>query len=213
MPCKITVVNGPPHAMAIAAQLVYDVMSNGPQRLYAMQPITAPAPGYGGGYGQAPPQQQPYGGGYAQPQPQYGAPYGAPAPAPAPYYAQGGYGQQAAGGYGQQQGAYPPQQGQYGAAPQQAAPSHYGQPASGSQAPPAQQQYGAYGAKPAASPQPAAQAYPYAQQPQPQQPAPQAAPSGEWQECKTAEGVPYWYNSVTGVSQVRAMGGRRRAGG
>ena len=90
-------------------------------------PAPAPAPPYGGGYGQPAP---PYGGGYGQPAPPYGGGFGQPAPPygggygqPAPSYG-GGFGQPAppyGGGYGQ---PVPPYGGGFG----QPAPPYGQQP-------------------------------------------------------------------------------------
>ncbi|KAJ1409148.1 hypothetical protein B484DRAFT_436107 [Ochromonadaceae sp. CCMP2298] len=99
-------------------------------------------------------------------------------------YGGGGYGG-GGGGYGQQQ-----QQQQYGMQQQggmqgggygmQATPSYGGGQAAG---------YGGAGGG-------------YGQ---PQSAPPPAALPGAWTEHKTDEGVSYWYNSASGVSQVRFM--------
>jgi len=104
----------------------------------------------------------------------------------------GGGGSGGGGGGG---GGFPPQQ-----------PYNYGPPASpygyGGGPPPVQ--YGGgppYGAP--AYQQPVVQPYQPPVQPPIQPPPPPSKPLGpEWQECKTPDGTPYWYNSITQVSQV-----------
>lgn len=99
------------------------------------------------------------------------------------------------GGYGAQPHPY------YGGPPATATATGYGTPAFAYGAQQQQAQPGGYG-------QPQQQTYQAVSQPPQQQQQQQAQPSAtkplgpEWQECKTPEGVPYWYNSITQISQV-----------
>ena len=211
MPCKINI-SGNPENVSLAIQLVNEVIANGPNRL-AMYPNAAPQqqmygmPQHGmpqmGGYGGVAP---PGGGGYygggggipqGMPQQGYGNPaaatgygagasaggyYGAPAAvAAAPASYGGGYSGGGGGGY-------------YGGAAQSAAPVGGAAAAGGWQQHHQQQHHGgAHGAGAAAG----AGAGVHGQQHK--APAPSSSP---WTEHKTDDGVSYWYNSATGVSQV-----------
>ena len=91
-------------------------------------------------------------------------------------------------------GGYPQQQQQYGQYPQQG----YGAAAAGGGYPQQHQQAGVYG-------QQAAGAYGQAAVAHAQPVAAVAAATSQWTEHKTDDGNTYWYNSVTGVSQVNRL--------
>eukprot|EP01038_Epipyxis_sp_PR26KG_P013145 gene13145-17613_t len=176
-PCKV-VITGPPHGLGIATQLISEVMMNTPQggagRGAGAAPISMPQMNGVMPYGM-PPMQQPYGmtayPGLTQPMPQMQPQM----PQQQQQYV--GY-----GGYQQ---------------PMQQLPSPYGMPGQvtgypnpyATAAPVVQQQY----SQPAATYAPVAA--PVAATPV------KAPPASVWTEHKTDDGVPYWYNSSTGVSQ------------
>jgi hypothetical protein len=185
MPCKINI-SGSADCISLAIQLVNEVIANGPNRLQ-MYPNAMPQ------YGMPPAMHAhtPYGqqqGGY------YG---GMP----------GGYGAPAGGMYG---GGMPPAM--YGGGGPPMGGGYYGAPG-----PAPQGAYGAaggyYGGGVAGGPQAAPAAGPASGGWGHQQggyhstgaPVHSKPPGGssQWSEHKTDEGVSYWYNAATGVSQVR----------
>jgi far upstream element-binding protein len=198
MPCRITVSaapGGPPGAVALGAQMVYDVMQNGPQRLSSLAPVPPPGPmfqqpGYGPG---------PYGGGGGG----YGGPGGYP-PSGGPggfYGGPGGYDPYYGGGGG---GGYPPHGGpgpSHGMGHGHGGPGPYGghgggggggyggQHSAGGHQQHHQQQASGGSSSAASAPAPPSSA------------AASGTPS-PWQEVKTQDGRSYWYNTQTGVSQV-----------
>jgi rRNA processing protein Krr1/Pno1 len=179
-PCRVNI-TGNPQNVAIAAQIVQDIIVNGPNSAAA---VLASAPNMGGGGGG----MMQGGGGY------YGAPGG-----------MGGYGmpqqQMYGGGYGQQQGMgmYQQQGSGYNSAPQQQQPV-YGQqqqqqPVYGQQQPVyGQQQYGAAAGAGNGWGEAAGGHMRSA-------PPTKVLPAG-WTEHKTEDGNTYWHNASTGVSQV-----------
>lgn len=187
MPCKINI-SGSNDCVSLAIQLVNEVIANGPNRLQ-MYPNAMPQ------YGMPPamPVHSPYGqqqGGYYGGMPGgYGAPaggmYGGGMPPAAMYGGGGGGGAAMGGGY-------------YGGAPNAAPQGAYGGAG------------GYYGGGAAGGPQVAVAASSAAGGWGHQQGGyhPAAAPhskppggSSQWSEHKTDEGVSYWYNASTGVSQ------------
>lgn len=197
-PCKVNI-TGIPHNINLAVSLIHEIQAGVHTSKIGE---SLPPPIVGG----APPAGAPYGNPYG------GAPYGA-MPPPSSYPVDpyrggastgyGGYPQQpypnpyASGGY---EGYGNPQSYPRTSAPpaSTAPPAGYGHPSPYSAPPataaPSHAGYG-YGA-PAPAPAPA----PVAPVVQPPKPA-----TSEWSEHKTENGVPYWYNSRTGESQVNYL--------
>jgi len=182
MPCKVNI-TGSPQTVAACAQIIQEIMMGVP-----VQQAGANLP---------PPQQaSPYGAAAASP---YGAnPYG---------MAQGGYPNMAMGGMGMPQ--MMPQYGAYGANPY-ANPQmaqmqqQYAMGAGGYQAYGQPGMYGANGAVAGAyGAQPGMAAMPGAAVAGAGAVGAKPAAASPWTEHKTDEGVTYWYNSTTGVSQVQ----------
>lgn len=201
-PCKVTISGSPP-SLNLAVQLIQEIMINGPQKIamfpgiQQQQQQQLQMPMGGGGYFDR--NMGPPGGGFGMPGPQFG--YAAPS-----YPGGPGYGQPLAAAMN-----YGPSMNMGYAAPNLMQQQHH-----------QQQPYAApvaYGATPSwqqpqhhQQQQPQQQHHQQQQQQQPHQvpvattytaPPVKAAPSlpPGWAEHKTDEGVSYWYNSNTGVSQ------------
>eukprot|EP01034_Spumella_vulgaris_P030353 gene30353-37555_t len=172
-PCKI-MMSGSPQALQAATTLIQEIIMSAPdgrQAFGGMMPTPVPVAGGGAPGGYGMPQMQ------QQPYGMQGA-YGMPMQQPQ-YGAYGGY----------------PQQQSMGAAPYGQAQPQYGMPAGGG--------YQAYGAA-AAGVAPVAGAYgqPAAYGAPAVVAAPKVAtPAVVWTEHKTDDGITYWYNASTGVSQ------------
>lgn len=190
MPCKVSIL-GTPHNSGLAASLIQEIVMGVhtskigmnlpppvlPGATQQMPPAAAAPYAMGAPPGYGMPYPMP---GYGYPPPAYGAqPYGVP-PAAGPPGAPPAYG--AYNPYGMPMPvAAPPQA--------QAAPQRGGQQAGGYGMP--STSYQAYAPATAPAPAPAAK------------PAP--APSSVWTEHKTDDGLTYWYNASTGVSQVSPL--------
>lgn len=188
-PCKLTI-TGTPQGATMALQMVQELIATGMLRAHMYPPINAPPAA--AVYYPPPQQQQPAH--HAQPvtqhaqvpqytyspyQATYYPPTSAPATSAAPYAPAPTYSSS-----------------QYAAPQQHYAPPHQ-------QPYPAQHQYAAPQQHSYSAPQQQQQRAPVATYAPPHAAAaPKPAVNSPWSEHKTEDGIPYWYNSTTGVSQV-----------